>query len=207
MINSITELINQYNYKVLPYFYGFFRLKKAHKIQIEDSATIEISRNVFEILKEALGNPVYVHSYYGFIFIKDGKFIAYNAIEETYGCTFLDIFIFDQIPFGKKIAFETYSQISDDIKSIANEHEFYCEIITTYTKDMFSFGILSDKQIQVLAFIYKNEIVYYLSKLENSDNITRAIPKGHGKEKAQRNDKASLRQGLNNIFDKAKSIE
>lgn len=207
MVDSIIKLINQYKYRVSKYSYGFFWLKKAQKIQIEDDATIETARNIFNALKEELGDPVYVHSYYGYLFEKDEKFISFNAIEETYGCTFLDIFIFDKIPSGKKITYDTYLQMVNNIKTVATENNFHCEILISYGKDMYSFSLISDKKIQVLIFVHQKEISYYLSQLIYIDNTTRAIPKCYGREAAKRDDAESLRKGLNKIFGKAQSIE
>jgi hypothetical protein len=207
MLDSIIKLVSQYKYKVSKHSYGLFWLKKAQKIQIEADATIETSREIFYALKGALGNPLYVHTNYGYIFEQDGKYISFNEMEETYGCTFLDIFIFDKIPSRKKITYEKYIQMVNNIKNIAAENNFNCEIPITYHKNIYSFSLISDKKIQALIFIHQNEIAYYLSKLIKSDNITRAISKSYGKETANRDDTESLRQGLKKIFRKAQSIE
>ncbi len=207
MVKSVIKLLNQYECRVSKHFYGFLVLKKAQKIQIEADATIETARNIFNTLEKEMGNPVYVHSYYGYIFEKDEKFISFNTIEETYGCTFLDIFIFKKIPSGKKITYEKYKQMVDNVKTVAVENNFHCEILINYSKDIYSFGLISDKNIQVLILINQKEIDYYLSQLIKSDNVTRAIPKSYGKEVANRDDAKSLRKGLNKIFGKAQSIE
>ena len=207
MIESVIKLINQYKYRVSKHFYGFFGLKKAQKIQIEADATLETARSIFNALKKELGNPVYVHSYYGYIFEQDEKFISFNAIEETYGCTFLDIFIFKKIPSGKTITYDKYMQMANNIKTVAIENNFHCEILINYSKDIYSFSLISDKKIQWLIFIHQKEIDYYLSQLINSDNTTKVTPKNYGKEAANRDDTESLRKGLNKIFSKAQSIE
>ncbi|MDE6676312.1 MAG: hypothetical protein K2K12_01190 [Clostridia bacterium] len=181
-------------------------LKKARKIKIEEEITAELFTDIFCGLIQAFGNPVFVHSYYGFIFEGDGKYIAYNIIDETYNCGVLDIIIFNKIPAGKKISYKLYSQVNDTVKTLAIENGFRFDDITHYAENQMVYLLESDR-VAIFFIIKSNELLYFLSKLIPNEMGHRVVPQSSGKESAGWSDISQLREVLERIFYQSKSIE
>ena len=115
-IDTIKDLIKDYKYIVSTKKCGFLGLYKATKFQIDDKITEELFTSIVSLFYDNFGVPVYIHSYYGLIWNKDGKYISCNTIEEIYGSVFLDVYLFDKLPLGKKMPYREYHLIDEAIK-------------------------------------------------------------------------------------------
>lgn len=206
MLDLIKQLISQYNYTIKTFRpYGIFSCVKAEQIKIEDTATTEMFLNILNILTEEFGEPIFVHSYYGFIFERDKKYIACNIIEENYGYDVLDIFIFKKIPLGKKIAYSTYLQVDNTVKIFADEMSLNFTFGNHYAENQFLYYI-GNNRFQILITIKKTELLYYILKVVPEETGTRAIPQYNGKKIISLSE-ISLQKGLNEVKSKLKELE
>lgn len=143
MIDLIKKAISSYKYELLPYSCDLYGEENAHKIRLDTDASVEKFCDIFNALKEVLGDPVYVHSYYGFVFVKNGKVVAFNAADETDGRTFSDIFLFDKEPSGNNFDYEfflslyyNFVQDDSDIILLNDENEFIqAAVLQTVTRE------------------------------------------------------------------------
>lgn len=131
MIDLIEKTISSYKYEVLPYSCERFGVENAQKIRLDADAAVETFCDIFGALKEVLGEPVYVHPYYGFVFLKNEKAAAFNAVGEADGRAFLNIFMFDKVPSGNNFEYELYLNFyygyvrdDTDIIRLNGENEF-----------------------------------------------------------------------------------
>ncbi len=210
MFELIKKILFPYNYSVKTYRpYLIFGFNKAEKITIEETLTTEMFLDIFNRLTQEFGNCIFVHSYYGFIFKSNEKYIAFTQMEEHYGNYVIDIFIFNKLPFGNKITYNRYLQVKNIIKTaiIENGLRYFDNQILLFRKNLFAACALTSNNIQVLFFVARKEISYYISKLINvEEKITKSVPVCNGKERADWNATADLSLALDKIFKKANSI-
>lgn len=110
MIDPIIQSLNRhdYKYKLLSRSCGSEESEKYDVIRIDAKAASKTYNDIFNILKEECGDPVRVHIDYGYIFVKNGKYITYDVIEKVSGSYYLEICMSDKIPSGKAIDYDSY---------------------------------------------------------------------------------------------------
>lgn len=204
MIKYLTNLIKSYKYTVTPYSRGIF-LPKIRRIRI-DHFTNETFAQIFDILITALGEPVYTHSFYGHLWKKDGKIIAYCTIEEQYNYVSLNVLILNAMPIIHKIPYTEYLQIDTTVKSLTDKHSLICDNCINYCyTDKFHYLFYNNEK-QLLLIIGSKAIKYYLSVFKREEIGSRQIPKNHGTKSMNRKNIDSLGKALNEIVDELGTI-
>lgn len=202
MIDCIQKLISPYPYTVKPYRpYGIFGVAKAEQIKIEERPTHEIFSDIFNQLVQTLGNPVFVHSFYGFIFQIDKKLISCGVIEETYGQDVIELILFNRIPHGKKIPYCTYESIKNTVKNVAEGYGFTLDDALHYADNRFIF-VIQNQKYQTMLLMKENEFAYTLSKLTTDPVGMRVTPQQYGKCTVRWDDTASVKEKLKTVIEK-----
>lgn len=132
------EILNEYEFEAVPnrVIFGFINGKK---LKLKNNMTAEQFFNLFSKICELLGAPIYVHSYYGFMWENDGKFLALNTIEERYGCDVTSLFVFGKLPLGKKLSYNYYAQIEEMVKQVFSDYNLDCSRFIHYGDGKFIF--------------------------------------------------------------------
>lgn len=168
VIDIIKSLIKNYKYEISTQRYGILGLYKATKVQLNEEISEELFTSIINSINNEFGEPVYVHSYYGLIWNKSGKYISCNIIEEIYRCGFMDIFLFDKIPLGRKLTYKEYNFIDKTIKQGFGKFGFNCNSLVNYSCNIFAYTALNGKMEWTLQIIGKNMTCYftYVSKID-----------------------------------------
>ena len=201
LIEVAKKILNEYDYKfeVLPHR-AFLRFGKGKKIEIKKQFTEEQFFKVFSRFNELLGSPICVHSYYGFIWEKNGEFIAFNTIEENYGCDITAIFVLSKIPFGKNVSFNEYSQIEEIVKQVFLERNLNCNRFMHYCDGNFSFFGDSD-DLQYLLILKQKSLEFYCSTKEPmEDGKVKMMPLYFRKERILLSDLPNLSDIIQKCF-------
>lgn len=204
MIKYLTNLIKSYKYTITPYSRGIF-LPKLKRIRI-DNFTSETFTEIFNILITALGEPVYTHSFYGHLWKKGDKVIAYCQIEEQPHYESLNILLLNVIPIGNKMPYEEYSLIDTAVKSFADKYSLLFYNCITYNDTNKMSYLLYSNTRELLLNIGKKTINYYLSIIKHEEIGDRHIPKSHGKKSINRKSNENVNKALNEIFDELGTI-
>lgn len=161
VMDIIKDLIIDYKYKISTQRYGILGLYKATKVQLNEKNTEDLFTSIINSINNEFGAPVYIHSYYGLIWSKDGKYISCNIIEENYGCEFMDIFLFDKIPLGRKLTYNEYDFIDRTIKQVFDKFGFICNTLVNYNCNIFTYTALNEKMEWLLQIKGKNMTCYF----------------------------------------------
>ncbi|MDE7395192.1 MAG: hypothetical protein K2M95_03625, partial [Clostridiales bacterium] len=175
VIDIVKDLIGNYKYEISTHKYGILGLYKGTKIQLNETITERLWTSIVTSLNNEFGVPVYVHSYYGLIWNKDGKYIACNIIEEIYGSDFMDIFLFDKIPLGRKLPYKEYGLIDGAIKQVFGKFDFNCNTFVNYNRDGFFVYIVSNEKMQWLLQLKGKNLTCYFSDVSIVDSVTKRV--------------------------------
>lgn len=77
----VQELANGYEFETSSWV-RLFGYVKGKMINLKEDITDELFSNIFTKICELLGTPVYVHSYYGYIWKVNGEIFAYNNTKK-----------------------------------------------------------------------------------------------------------------------------
>lgn len=162
---NVKDLIQEYEYEIQPLTSQFLSLIKiGAKIKIKEKISEELLSSLLSKLNCRFGTPVYFHSYYGFIWKNSNTYVAYNLVEEYYGYDSLNIYLFDKIPFGKKLKYDKYCAIDGAIGQVFAEHGFKNNSIFSYSSMGFSY-IVSSADMQWLLQLKRTTMYCYFSKI------------------------------------------
>lgn len=201
VIDTIKDVIKDYKYKISTHRYGIFGLCKGAKIQIDEKTTEELFTSIVSLFNNEFGVPVCVHSYYGFIWIKDGKYIACNTIEEIYGCDFLDIFVFDKIPLGKKLSYEKYDLIDGTIIEVFHKLGFNCDKFIHYNLfELFLYIVINEKTQWSLQLKGKKMACYLSEVSPMDDGMKRVTPRYRCKKIVNTNNLEAIKNAMEQSF-------
>lgn len=152
-------------------------------IKLKKQVLPESFSAMLEKIREALGSPSFVHTYYGFIWEKDGNFLAFNAIEEYYNYEVIAFFIFDKLPHGKKLSYRDYTEIVEAVGEVFSKQNLvFHEYIHYHDK---AFWFLADgREAQCILTVKRRSLFFgYCQKEYSDDGTIRMIPR-YSKNKA-----------------------
>lgn len=199
MIDYITSLIGKYKYTVMPYSCGLFT--KAQQIWIEETATNQTFKQLFNLLTDNLGIPDYVHSEYSFLWVKNKTIIAYTEMD-MYRTNTINIFIFNRMPRGKKITYTEYCQLNDIINEFASKHSLSYDDTIIYYDNTFFYELYNDTR-ELMLLIKNDTVSYNLFPIERDGStvITHLAAEYHGEKYINRKNMTSVYSVLQEIFD------
>lgn len=170
LIENLKDLIKEYEYEVQPLPSQIFSLKKiGTKIKIKEKFSEELFSTILSKLNCEFGTPVYVHPYYGFIWKNSDSYVAFDLVEEHYGYDSLNIFMFNKIPFGKKLKYDMYCSIDGAIWQVLLEHGFKNNSMNSYSSTGFAYFV-SNEKMQVLLILKRKTLRCYFSKLTSVEH-------------------------------------
>ncbi len=199
LLEIVQKILNEYEYEIAPsrVFLGFSNGKK---IKLKKDITEEQFFDLFSNICERLGVPIYVHSYYGFIWKKNGEFLSLNTIEESYGCNVTAIFVLSRMPIGKKVNYNEYAQIEGIVKQVFSNHNLNCNRFVHYHDEKFIF-VGDSTETECILILKKHFLEFYYSKKEPLGNgMERIIPRYTRKENISLNDLSNVKSTLQNCF-------
>lgn len=136
--DAVEEIIDGYTYKTAAER-GILGRKKGKKIVLREECTQQLFSDLFQKTCAALGDPVSVHSYYGFVWEKEGEALACNMIERYPGYDAIEYFLFRKVPSGRKISYREYVQIVGAVRRVFAAHGFSWGESACYFDDEFFF--------------------------------------------------------------------
>lgn len=152
-------------------------------IKLKEQVLSERFSAMIENIRETLGCPSFVHTYYGFIWEKDGKFLAFNAIEEYYNYEVISFFVFDKLPRGKKLNYRDYVQIVEAVGEVFSKRNLVFNDFIHYHDNTFCF-LADSREEQCILTIKRRSLFFgYCQKEYSDDGTIRMIPR-YSKNKA-----------------------
>ena len=200
VIEILKDLIEEYKYEITKYKCGFFRLNSAWKIQFKEERVEELFQSLLTSISKVFGMPEYVHSYYGLIWNKDGKYISCNIIEGKYCCGFIDVFVFDKMPFGKKLTYNKYSLIDGGIKQVFDECGFVCNSLLNYNQNGFAYFVVNEDKQWLLQIRGRKMTCYFLDITVIDAETKRATPRYLCKKIVNPNNTESIKNAIRQCF-------
>lgn len=193
------NIIGDHDVEVVPER-GFVGIKKGTKIRIKEQLLNELFAELYDKTCETYGRPIFVHSYYGYIWKKDGEYIALTVIEENYHYEVITFFILDKLPRGKKLSYTDYSQIVQTVKGIFAEHNLTIKEYLHYHDKTFYFMPENDEAHCIL-MINPHSLFFALSKKENmQDGATKIIPRFTRKKILPTNSASEIKRAVEACF-------
>lgn len=181
---------------------GLFGGEKGTKIKINEAYTPELFDSIFRDLCERLGNPIYVHSYYGFVWKKEGEFLAYNFIEEYCHGDAIDLFLFRKLPCGKKLTYAYYTQVVQTVKETFAERGFSCNGDRFYNFDHTFYFFGDQKERQCLLSLKGSSLFFSCMRKEPIDGcMTRMVPLYTRKKRILSGDPTAVRRAVQGCFE------
>ena len=175
-VSEITQnIIGKHDFEIVPERY-FVGIKKGTKIRINEDSTNELFAELYDRVCQAYGTPSFVHSYYGFIWERDGKYLALATIEENYQYEVIDLFIFNRLPRGKKLRYQDYADIVQAVKQVCQNNNLTFNSYLHYHDKTFYFMPENDETF-CLIMIKPHSLFFALSQKEHmEDGATKVIP-------------------------------
>lgn len=199
LFEIIQKIIDKSEYDISP-IRGFFGLNKGKKIKLKAKATQELFSDIFQKICKILGSPIYVHTYYGYMWEKNGEFLSYNIIEEYYQDETIDFFLFNRFPSGKKLNYQDYIQKVETIKQVFADHNLACNDYINY----FDNGLIflgNNNETQCLILIKRRSLFFYYSQKEPLENgMTKLIPCYTRKKRIVFSDTVTIKRAAENCF-------
>lgn len=199
LTDIVQQIINGHEFEVSTYG-GVLGFAKGKIINLNDDVTDELFSNLFTKICELLGTPIYVHSYYGYIWKVNGEVLAYNIYEKNYHYDVVAFYILNKMPMGKKLKYNEYVQIDEVVKQVFTEHNLNSTSFVHYIDRKFMFW--GDSANEQSLLILKNySLEFYRSKKEPyKDGMTRVVPYYSRKEHISLRDISKLKRTLHKCF-------
>ncbi|MDE5592445.1 MAG: hypothetical protein K2I75_00770, partial [Clostridiales bacterium] len=154
----------------------------------------------YNAICDELGSPLYVHSYYGYVWENGGEFLAYNEIEEGYDYGLINFSVFNKLPRGKKLTYSDYMQTVDTIGQIFINNNLTPLGHIHYHNNRFYFAAENDKT-QCILSIKNYSLFFYCSQKEVIENgIIRMKPRYMRQKKLTNDDLDTLKREVESCF-------
>ena len=198
-IETVQEIVSGYSFEVAAYR-GLFGIRKGKRIEIKEEVTAERFSDLFAKLSQSLGSPIFVHSYYGFLWEKDGECLALNTVEKSYEVQVSTIFVLRKIPIGKKLPYAQYAQIEKGIQQVFGEQKLAVDPFVHYRGGQIScFG--NNDETQCLLVLKPRSLAFYcFSKEPLGEGMMRMVPRYARTERISLQDGSTVREALRNCF-------
>lgn len=200
ILKKVMQFLDGIEYQIVPFSYGICSLKKGKKIRLKNCDAEEVFFKLFEKFTEAFGDPIYVHSYYGFIWSVNGEQFAFGIIEE--GCHYeeAELLLFDKMPCGSKLSYIRYKEIDEIVKLAFERHDLPCGRGIRYVDKKFMY-IAEDGDAQCLLILKQKEMeFYYMDKVPTEHGMQKIMPRYMRKQKIDFGDLSRIESGLEQCF-------
>lgn len=200
---SLTEIVQQLTngYEIeTSSLGGLLSFVKGKMIHLKAAVTNELFSNIFMKICGLLGTPVYVHSYYGYIWKADDKIFAYNLYEkELHNEDFITFFILNTL-IGKKLKYSEYDKIDKVVKQVFSDHNLNSDDYVHYIDRSFMYrGESTD--MQYLLIIKPHSLSFYCSKKEPyKEGLTKVVPHYFRKEQISLSDLSTVKSIIQKCF-------
>ena len=193
-------LLNGYQYKT-KHICSILNTNKGLKIELTEKYKPSRFEELFTKIFESFDAPVYVHSYYGYIWEKNGEYLALNVIEEYYQIDTIVLYLFNKLPKGNKLTYIDYTEMVDNVKHVLANHQLsICEQSIYYNAKAYLFLAESPKNSCLISIKRKRLTFYYSKKEQLGNDTTRICPLYTRKRALHLCDSMTVRQALENCF-------
>lgn len=168
LLEVTQKIIAEHKYIINP-IRSILGIKKGTCIKLLDKAEPELFSELYNAICDRLGIPLYVHSYYGYIWESNGECLAYNCLIE--GCDYwvINFFIFRHLPCGKKLTYPEYTQFVDTINQIFTSNNLTFIGYIHYHNNMFSFEA-ENKEEKCDLYIGKKLLIFHRLQKETMES-------------------------------------
>lgn len=174
----------------------FLNFSNGWEIKLKETL---VGNNFFDLFSElcgVFGHPVWVHSYYGFVWEQGGDFLSLNNIEEVYNSDITCLFVFKKMPIGKRVSYEIYAQIEEIAEQVFSENNLKnVPYFVHYGSGKFTFSGNNSEKRCVLT-IKKNLLEFYSYQKGVQYRTHRSFQKTIGSMK----DPSTIKQALERCF-------
>ena len=201
LMEIVQEIIKGYEYETV-IFRRPFGLKKQVKFKLKEQYLEKLFFPLFEKGRNLLGNPVFIHSHYGYIWEKSGRYLALHCYEEYYQDEILEILFFDRLPAGKKIKYADYMQVVEMVRQMFADHDINCNpSVCYYAYNAFLFWG-ENKNIQCLLTVKRKTLTFSCNQKERMNNgMGKLLPHSACKQKLDLRTPETIKYALQNCFD------
>lgn len=178
--------------------YGLFR-KKIKKITFCECDGEKFTL-IFEQMKTVFGEPSYVHSFYGYIWILEDGVLSFAA-EDFYNYFEVSALFLDKVPFGKKIKYEEYKKVIDTVDSFFASFGYVVESNHLGYYNSIGFVFWGRKQNDgCYIFLKEHSMNFYSFKYEEIENGQKVYPQRHKKKRVNVKNTASIKTAIISCF-------
>lgn len=179
---------------------GFFGFRHGQQIIVNAPATQKLFSSLFQRACELLGEPLWVHSYYGYLWEKNGAFLACNVIDEYNRGDTIRFFLLNRLSCGKKLHYRDYAQTVDVIRHVFADHHLACGDGICYHDKTFVF-LADNNEIECLLLIKSHSLFFSYSQKEQIDErTTRIMPCYTRRKKIPAGDADTIKRAVENCF-------
>ncbi len=173
---------------------------KGKKISFVSPLDRDGYNDIIPKLNAAFGEPVFVDPYYGLIWKVDGEIFTFGYINEGYDYGAESIYVFNKMPWGKKLEYSKYKQIDTLVNQIISEHNLIPSYGISYYLKAFNFFGESEDTHCIIS-IKKNSLkCYFLKKEPLESGMTRLNPLRNVKKAVDLNNLVLLKETLEECF-------
>lgn len=178
--------------------YGIFR-KKIKKITF-CKCDGEKFTLIFEQMKTVFGEPLYVHSFYGYIWVLEDGVLSFAA-EDFYNYFEVSALLLNKVPFGKKIKYEEYKKVIDTVDSTLCSFGYVVESTHLGYYNSIGFVFFGRKQDDgCYIFLKKHSMNVYFLKYGEIENGQKVYPQRRKKKRVNVKNPASIKTAIVSCF-------
>lgn len=174
LVEIVRNLIGEYEYETRP-ARGLFWIKIGVNFKLKQQLDRQRFFELFDKICETLGSPEYVHSYYGYVWEKDGSYLTYKDMEEFYNCDVTNFYVFNKLPRGNKLTYQNYTQTVEAVNRVFAKYDLFCADSFHYSDK--SFGFLAENDTAWCLLTVKRHSLFfgYSVKERTDDGLTRIM--------------------------------
>ena len=151
-------------------------------------------------MKTVFGEPSYVHSFYGYIWILEDGVLSFAA-EDFYNYFEVSALFLDKVPFGKKIKYEEYKKVIDTVDSTFASFGYVVESNHLGYYNSIGFVFWGRKQNDgCYIFLKEHSMNFYSFKYEEIENVQKVCPQRHKKKRVNVKNTASIKTAIISCF-------
>lgn len=175
LTDTVQQIINGHEFEVSTYR-GLLGSVKNKVINLKEDVTDELFSSLFTKICGLLGTPIYVHSYYGYIWKVNDEVLAYHVYEKNYHYEVVAFFILNKMPMGKKLKYSEYVQIDEVVKQVFAEHHLNSNNFIHYIDGEFMFWGESADESDLLILKPRSSKFYRWKKEPYKEGTTSITP-------------------------------
>jgi len=205
----LRKIESEYECVVSPKHF-FYSISGTRTIRLTAFPKDELYAGLLEKIRQALGDPCYVHGYYGFVWEKDGRYLTCNTPEVSYGCSAIVVYSFGYLPLGHKLKYPYYMQRMEAIHRFFRERNYCCyhDINEPCYVDSYLSCMYRSDDMVCFSKIYRKKLEFYLLRRKViSETCEVHAPCHIQNEKIRMDDVDSILQALERCFASVAPVE